>query len=253
MDAELKQVLEAMIATQNDLRAAVDVRKRRDAWDKVAILSGFFSAVLVALVGYLTVQSNAERARNEQIQRANETDRAMAHKIVEDQLLQVQTIEKFIPHAATGEDQQKIALVALRYLGNDAFYAELTKLGLTKAIRDTAAVVAASGTSSATAETAATAPPGMGWVFLGTYHAQAARWETQYLDFEIDAPPLSLQNKPLRVWEKTGALNVRSGLPDSKGLLPQVVRTLPEGVRVTPTKVRRWGASDLYFGLVPLR
>jgi hypothetical protein len=253
MDTDLKQVLDAVIASQNDLRAAVEVRKRRDVWDKLGTLSGFFSALLVALIGFLTVQNNAQHAHEEQTQRSNETDRAMAQKIVEDRLLQVQTIEKFIPHAGTSEDRQKIALVAMRYLGNDAFYAELTKLGLTRAIRDTAAAVAASGTSSPVAQPAAAAPAGKGWIFLGTYHSQTAQWETRYLDFPVNALPRSLENKELRVWEQTGALNVRGGLPDSRGLLPQVVTTLPEGQRVTPQKVQRWGGSDLYFGLVPLR
>ena len=253
MDAELKKVMEAFIESQKDIEAVLKQSKRRDVWDKIGTLSGLFSALLVALIGYLTIHSNSQRAAEERAEHARENDRVMAQKLIETRMLQVQTIEKFITHAATGDDQQKIALVALRYLGNDAFFAELTKLGLTKAIRDTAAVVAASGSSSAMAESGRPAPSGMGWVFLGTYHGQSGKWETRYLEFAETARPETLANKELRVWEVTGDLNVRSGLPDSKGLLASVVNTLPEGSRVTLENVQRWGASDLYFGLIKLR
>lgn len=84
-------------------------RRKKDFWDKAGTLSTLFSGVLIALIGFYATnvydqrQREAENARKEQ----------------ELAVLQVQTMEKFIPHLSSGdESRKKAAIIAISSLGN---------------------------------------------------------------------------------------------------------------------------------------
>jgi len=87
------------------------------------------------------------------------------------------------------------------------------------------------------------------WVYVGSYRPDAKKWETKYLDFADDPDPQSLAGRDLPVNRQTGALNVRPGIPNDKGILPPPVDTLPENARVHINRMQRWGAS-LWFANV---
>lgn len=92
--------------------------KEKDTWDKISIVSGFLSSVIIALIGiyftesYRRIQAKKEAALNEQELKVKE----------------VETVEKFIPFLTGTEVQQEYAILAIQALGNTDLAIKLTKL-----------------------------------------------------------------------------------------------------------------------------
>jgi multidrug efflux pump subunit AcrA (membrane-fusion protein) len=87
------------------------------------------------------------------------------------------------------------------------------------------------------------------WVYVGLYRPETKTWETKYLAFTGNPDPLTLEGRDLPVNKRTGALNVRPGIPNGNGLLSPPVDVLSENARVHINRMQRWGTS-LWFANV---
>ncbi len=92
--------------------------KKKDNWDIVSIISGFFSSVIIAGLGiyftwnYRKIQEEKEAAINLQQLKVKE----------------VEIVEKFIPYLTGTEEQQEYSILAIKALGNTDLALELTTL-----------------------------------------------------------------------------------------------------------------------------
>jgi hypothetical protein len=180
--ATVEEQLSELATEQSKLLKALeaDRKKGRDLWEKLGMLSGVVSALLVAFIGYLTIRENQVRARDEGARKQAEID-----------MLQMQTIEKFIPHlAATSEEEKKVTVLALSLLKNDKFVAQLTTLYPTSGVKQAGEIIMARGDTTMLATPPSTPQAGTGWAYLGTFNTATGRWETRYFDFQPDAPPV---------------------------------------------------------------
>ncbi|HVR23660.1 MAG TPA: serine protease [Candidatus Polarisedimenticolia bacterium] len=105
----------------------------KDGWDKLTALSGLSSGILVALIGFYATNVYSRR------QKASEERR----KDQEILISQIQTVEKFIPHLASDNEQIKgAALIALAALGNEDLAVRLASAfkgsGATRALTEIA-------------------------------------------------------------------------------------------------------------------
>ena len=85
-----------------------------------------------------------------------------------------------------------------------------------------------------------------GWAYLGYWDGDAKAWTTRYFDFDSSAAPSSLAGKELVVSKRTGAINVRRGVPDIDGKNRPVQAVLRAGTKVKTAAVWSWkdGAND---------
>ncbi len=101
---------------QNITQASTVIKPQKDMWDKISALAPIISGLLVFGAGaYFTYTYNQQQLR----------------------LMEVQTIEKFIPHLMGSEKSKKAAILALSFLTN------------TKIASKFASIFASSGTVSA--------------------------------------------------------------------------------------------------------
>ncbi len=85
-----------------------------------------------------------------------------------------------------------------------------------------------------------------GWVYIG--HFEDSKWKTRYFDeIATDAKPESLVGKTLTVSEKTGALNVREGMPTIIGSFKSIIEALKAGSKAKILKVEEWSFNSGYI------
>ncbi len=87
-----------------------------------------------------------------------------------------------------------------------------------------------------------------GWVYLGSFDGE--RWDTRYLDFALKDEPESLIGTAQNVRKKTGALNVRSDMPNVFGQFAKVIDVLGEGTNVRIKEVDEWSSSGYWWAYV---
>jgi hypothetical protein len=90
-----------------------------------------------------------------------------------------------------------------------------------------------------------------GWVYLG--HFEDGSWITQYLGFDENDTPSSLMKTPAQrrvVRKKTGALNVREGMPGPDGRFKDVIDVLKVGSEVEILEVREWQSSGYMWARI---
>lgn len=129
-----------------ELRKKVE-KPPKDFWDKLSALSGLASGVIVALIGFYA--TNVYNRRQKAVE-----DRRKDQELV---IAQIQTVEKFIPHLSSENEQTKgAALVAIAALGNEDLAVKLATVfggrGATRAL-----TTIASSASPETAKNAARA------------------------------------------------------------------------------------------------
>jgi hypothetical protein len=91
----------------------------KDFWDKLSAISGLLSGSVVALIGIIVTFKLTERRRR--------TDEEQKDKEVT--VLQVQTVQGFMPQLQSGNDLQiESALLAIDALGNSRLAVELARL-----------------------------------------------------------------------------------------------------------------------------
>jgi hypothetical protein len=134
----------AVANTSAATAAAQDAPKKKDFWDKVDAVSGIISGIAVALIGFYATSVYSRRQKEAE-------ERQKDQEIL---VSQIQTVEKFIPHLAGGDEQIKsAAIVAISALGNPDLAVKLSRAfsgpGATAALTDMASRPATPGAESA--------------------------------------------------------------------------------------------------------
>jgi hypothetical protein len=100
-----------------DLKRKIE-KPPKDAWDKVTAVSGLASGLAVALIGFYATNVYNRR------QRISEERRRDQEVVIS----QLQTVEKFMPHLSSTDEQIKgAAIIAISALGNDELAIKLAK------------------------------------------------------------------------------------------------------------------------------
>ena len=124
---ELVTALLAQGAQTTPLVKALESAKksRKDRWDKLTSLSSlltFTSTLLIATVGGLYTYLNNQR-QVELLQLQQERDLAL--KKEQNRVVELQTVEKMIPHLVANEQQKRAALIAISALASPELAAKM--------------------------------------------------------------------------------------------------------------------------------
>ncbi len=238
--------------------------KKKDVWDRLGPISTFISSVVLGVAGlWFTYSYNmAQTANNErQISLNQETRRNEAR------VLEMQAVEKFIPYLTTEDEKKKeVALLVITTLGSPEFATQFAKLNPSKGTQAAADRIMASAQTSnqvelpqsVTARPASSQPqPGVaqavtksGWVYLGHYVAEERRWETWYFEFGNAVDPSTFPASVLTVRERTGAINVRIGMPSPAGEFQRVRDVLKPPSQVKVRSVKEWSSTGYMWAEV---
>ena len=217
--------------------------RKKDFWDRFSTISVFLSTVVIAALGsYFTYSYNKQQGVLEHQNQVHQT-----------KILEMQTVEKFIPHLTKDEKTKEIALLALTTLGSSEFATKFSQLS------PSAGSDAAADTIMRTAislEQRQIPPPVTsianiekeGWAYVG--HYVNSKWKTRYFDIAVDAKPESLVGEILSVREETGALNVREGMPTFTGSFKSIIGALNSGSKAKILKVEEWLSSGYMWAQI---
>lgn len=117
--------------------------KSKDLWDKIGVFSGLMSGLIVAAIGFYATYVYDERSKEtEKEQKARSTIAT-----------ELQTVEKFIPHLASKDEQTKeAAILAISSLGNTELAAKMAKLFGGAGARSALTAIASSSPSNSKAK-----------------------------------------------------------------------------------------------------
>ena len=87
-----------------------------------------------------------------------------------------------------------------------------------------------------------------GWAYMGEY--AGGYWRTRYFDFSDKDDPKLLKGAVYSVRERTGALNVRLGMPKPDGEFPQVIDVLKVGVEATFEDIKDWQGTGYMWAKI---
>lgn len=133
----LKQIARMLIDAGADL-GEVDsfhdkTEKKKDTWDKLAALSSIatvFASILIATLGWYFTQSyNSRQAEQNKIQNARDADL----KEQQNRTLEMETMEKMIPHLLKDEESKRVALITIRNLARPELANQMAELLSSKA------------------------------------------------------------------------------------------------------------------------
>lgn len=267
MDENGTETIQSLVKRQEaileKISESLKEQKRRSYFD---IASKFLSGVVIAGAGvWFTVIYN-ERAleqtavlkKTELEQVAAENKRTALLKESEQKILQMQTLETFIPHLVSGEEEKKVALIAIKVLGNEIIATQLSELlGESEGVRRAGSTIMASTIPTEQTELPQTvkasavqsAETKSGWAYMGNFRAKEMRWETWYFD-ELSSSPTSYEGSTLTVRRETGSLNVREGPPTVFGRMRKAIDVLSAGSQVVVEEVQAWGSSGYMWAKV---
>ncbi|WP_207063996.1 SH3 domain-containing protein [Motiliproteus sp. SC1-56] len=218
---------------------------KKDVWDRFGAISTFLSTVVIAALGLYFTHSYNERqgARDFQAQ------------IHQTRVLEMQTVEKFIPHLSGDEETKKIALLAITSLGSPEFatkFAQLSPSEGTEAAADQIMRTATPAGQDKVPEAVVSSPTREreGWAYVGHYVDSSGRWKTRYFDINEAIQPASLVGQRLTVRAQTGALNVREGMPNLGGSFKPVIGALKPGSQVEIVEVKEWLSSGYIWAKI---
>lgn len=241
-----------------------DYPKAKDSWDKLAVIGSPLIAIagLIFTYTYNAKQDEQKALQTKQLQaqqqfesvRRAESDKQ--HAEFEKSQLKLQSLETFqrvfYPELVSSDPKRReVAQQAIQSANDGELLAEYAALRpKIDALLSHAAPAPAAEQIPATA----TAPPGhatrSGWAYLGDYDATSQTWKTRYLEFPATALPASLTTTTQRVDSRTGALNVRAGMPTQQGSFPNVIDVLRSGSTVKIIAVRPWLESSYQWAQV---
>ena len=174
----------------------------------------------------------------------------------ENKLIEMQVLEEFIPHLeGKTESIKQAALIVISKLANPEVALDLRSIYDTPGTRAGGDTIMATATppsqetlpSAVVTKADTSNQASYGWAYIGDYSIDKSgkgKWETWYFDFdEKKYSPNDLMDKEVSVREKTGALNVREGMPNFLGQFYKVIDVLEPGSKVHILKVREWGSS----------
>ena len=254
MDEELAKQLDQLNRTIDSISNKIEKPRSKSWLDIASIATTFLSGVVIAsLIGWWTNDAKKreltfEKMKHDQAslfqeydlelkrlkQRTEDIDKSQRREIYA-----LEIIERFVPYVADSPEQRQIALIALSELGQETLsnkFSELYDDDETKKAVDynqsTSLPVGQQEVPKAilSAGVEESSSKSKGWVYLG--HYDQGDWKTQYLNFKEDVKPSALSGNTYQVWEKTGALNVRSGPPGLFGKVKKVIGVLAEGSEV---------------------
>ena len=222
----------------------------KDQWDKFSVISGFFSGIVIAIIGIVFTVNFSEKQTN-----IAERQTELAEQQI--QVAQIQALEAFIPYLNDkNSEMRKFAAQRIADVAGADYATELEKIVQTEELKEVAEVARAKGLgvgqyqlpASRLANITSTALTKEGWAYLG--HFKNGTWVTRYFDFDDNDEPSSLVNTNQTVRKKTGALNVRRGMPDLVGRFPQVIDVLKVGSEVKIFELREWYTSGYMWAHV---
>jgi hypothetical protein len=223
----------------NDLnKANVESAPKRRTWDALPAISTFLSSVVLGAVALWVNSTYSER----------QSIRAREAQEQQQKLNRVQTLVAFMPHLSSTSETREVALFGIAALGYPDLALKLTQLrksdtpqsgpNVADAImRNASASVPLQAPVDVSRPAKGTSDE-IGWVYLGNY--SGGQWSTQYLSFSSSTSPDSLVGQTHSVHAKTGALNVRVGMPTEQGEFLGITRTLPAGAKVRILEVHPW-------------
>jgi cytoskeletal protein RodZ len=233
VDATLKDILEELKAQRS---------KKKDGWDRLSSISTFLSTVVLGGLGLWFTHTYNEHQSERELSSGQEQVR----------VLEMQTVEKFIPHLITSDETEKeVALLAITSLGSPKFATKFVKLSPSKGAQAAGDAIMASATSAgqstvpaaiiakSTASTSSNQQK-TGWVYLGHYVVSEKRWQTWYFNVFPNVSPSTLVSKAISVRTETGAINVRDEMPSLDGEFGSVHEVLKPSSEVTVQEIREW-------------
>lgn len=223
--------------------------KEKDAWDRFSSVSTFLASLVLGLIGlWFTHSYNmAETARKDASD--NRDAQAKAH---DGKMLEMQTVEKFLPHLIAGTDKEKkAALLTMSTLADPSLAAKLgDMLGIQQGVDE---IMAKAASKEQLQNPPVVTQPGTektGWVYLGHYVADSHQWQSKYFSFSDSDTPDSLKDKQLAPRRETGDVNVRQDMPTPEGDFPKVINVLRTGTLVKVTDVREWDSSGFMWARI---
>lgn len=251
-------------ATLEKINESLGKQSGKSGWE---ITVTFLSSVVIAGAGIWFTHIYNKRAleqtavlkRAELAQTAAQYAQNALLKESEQKILQMQTLESFIPHLVGSEEEKRVALIAIEVLGNKAIATQLSDLlGKSKGVREAGSAFMASTLpteqkelpQSVTASAVESAGTKSGWAYMGNFRAKEMRWETWYFDELSSSRKTSYEGLPLTVREETGSLNVREGLPTVFGRMRKAIDVLRPGSQVVIEEVQAWGSSGYIWAKV---
>lgn len=217
--------------------------KKKDFWDRFSTISVFLSTVIIAGLGsYFTYSYNKQQGAREHQNKVHQTKK-----------LEMQTVEKFIPHLMGDEKTKEIALLALSTLGSSEFATKFMQLSPSVGSEAAADKIMRRAVSTEqkqipTPITSTAKTEKEGWAYVG--HYTDGKWKTRYFDITVDVAPTSLEGKVLSVREKTGDLNVREGMPTFTGSFRPIIGALKPGSKAKILKVEEWFSSGYMWAQI---
>lgn len=223
---------------------------QKDKWDKFSVISGFFSGIVIAIIGIVFTVNFSDKQTNI-AERQTE--------LAEQQILvsQIQALEAFIPYLTDqNTEMRKFASQRIADVAGADYATELEKIANTEELKEVAEEARAKGLGAGqrelplatVAKVSDAALTKEGWAYLG--HFDNGNWVTRYFNFDNNANPPSLMNTTQTVREQTGALNVREGMPDFVGRFPKVIDVLKVGSEVKIVEVKEWHTTGYMWAHV---
>lgn len=219
--------------------------KKKDVLERVAALATILVPAVIAAVGLIfTYQFNKQQEiriqQNQEHQQQNQK-----HQV---RILEMQTLEKFIPHLAGNEKTKEIALIAITTLGSPEIATQFAQLSPSKGSEiatDRIMRIASSPEQGQIPKSvgAVATTERKGWSYVGHFLDSRSEWKTRYFDIGVNVDPESLIGETIMVREETGALNVREGMPTMTGSFKPVIAALKPGSRVKILQVNQWLSS----------
>lgn len=252
--------------------------KKKDVWDRLVGVAALLSTLATMTLGgaglWFTHSYNVRQSEiNERQTKLDQENRKYQTRILE-----MQTVEKFIPYLTTeDEKKKKVALLAITSLGSPEFATQFAMLDNSKGTQAAADVIMATASSSGQtdlpapvtsraavaqfqpapprSETTRTvpdtaSPKKTGWVYLGHYIEAEQRWETRYFDFDTRSVPDSMVSSILKVRKETGTINVRTGMPSLAGEFQRVFDVLKPPSQVKVLAVKEWYSTGYIWAQI---
>ena len=218
-------------------------KPKKDYWDRFSTISVFLSTVVIAGLGSIfTYFYNEQQGIREHQNQVHQT-----------KILEMQTVEKFIPHLTGDEKTKEIALLALTTLGSSEFatkFAQLSPSDGSEAATDTImrTAISAKQKQIPTPVTSVAKSEKQGWAYIG--HYVNSKWKTRYFDIKVDALPNAIVGSELSVRKETGTLNVREGMPSFIGSFMPIIGALKPGSKAKILKVEEWSSSGYMWAQI---
>lgn len=228
----------------------------KDFWDKLGVISSFMSGVVVSFLAIiflyvnndksLEIQSqlrgdNKERHEREMRQRLRESEMNELHQRNQKQILELQAVEKFIPHIRN-ENTRTIAIEALlimdygdiaygfsRLYGDyklqSHFYSKQVPDAQKGSLREAERVKAVESEKVLEGQTTQTGTTN-GWVYLG--RLKNGKWLRAFCGVSKEEEATNLVGEILKVEVEDGVILVREKVPED-GVLSKAKFVLNPG------------------------